>query len=708
MVALFYGRDIPLRHLRDQCHVDRQGTSLFSIGEAAKAIGLKVSAAKASFEAFAEARPFPAVVNWNRKHFVVCHDVDRKERVHVADPAYGATKITRAAFEKAWLDANGDGEGWLLLFEPTPAFYATDATAEETKSSRWRILRHLQPYQRFLWQIIGGLLIASVLQFTLPFLTQAVVDKAIAWNDATLLKVLLLGQLLLFAGRASSDVIRSWMLLHIGNRINIAMLSDFLARLSGLPLSYFDGKRTGDLFQTVSDHQRIQVFLAGSLPAGLFSILSLLVFSLVFAWESTLLFALFITGTVIQIAWILAFSRARAEVDYHRFAVASENTASLMGLFSAMPEIKLNGASSRIRRKWEAIQARTFRLGIRGMSIEQFQTYGSTTISELKNIVIMFFTASAVLRGEMTVGVMLSVQFVLGQLSQPVSDLMNFIRSRQDALLGMQRIEGIVSRDPEETEETASIRIESALADVRLDHVSFRYGGTRSPLALQDVSITFPQGCVTAIVGASGSGKTTLLKLLLRYYEPTSGDIFLGNDPMASVRHTDLRRRCGVVLQDGTIFSDTVERNIAPGDDAVDEERLRTALRIANLEPVIAGLQLGLKTVIGPDGVGLSGGQRQRILIARAIYKNPDIYLFDEATSALDAHNERVIMTNLMNELAGKTVIISAHRLSTVRRADQIFFLEKGKIVENGTHDALVETRGRYFGLIKDQLDLSG
>lgn len=708
MVALFYGRDIPLRQLRDRCHVDRQGTSLFSIGEAAKAIGLKVSAAKASFEEFAEARPFPAIVNWNKKHFVVCHDVDRKERVHVADPAYGATKIVRAAFEKAWLDANGDGEGWLLLFEPTPAFYAEDATSADTKSSRWRILRHLQPYQRFLWQIIGGLLIASVLQFTLPFLTQAVVDKAIAWNDATLLKVLLLGQLLLFAGRASSDVIRSWMLLHIGNRINIAMLSDFLARLSGLPLSYFDGKRTGDLFQTVSDHQRIQVFLAGSLPAGLFSILSLLVFSLVFAWESTLLFALFITGTVIQIVWILAFSKARAEVDYHRFAVASENTASLMGLFSAMPEIKLNGASSRIRRKWEAIQARTFRLGIRGMSIEQFQTYGSTTISELKNIVIMFFTASAVLRGEMTVGVMLSVQFVLGQLSQPVSDLMNFIRSRQDALLGMQRIEGIVSRDPEETEETASIRIESACADIRLDHVSFRYGGTRSPLALQDVSITFPQGCVTAIVGASGSGKTTLLKLLLRYYEPTSGDIFLGNDPLSSVRHSDLRRRCGVVLQDGTIFSDTVERNIAPGDDAVDEERLRAALRIANLEPVIAGLQLGLKTVIGADGVGLSGGQKQRILIARAIYKNPDVYLFDEATSALDAHNERVIMTNLMNELAGKTVIISAHRLSTVRRADQIFFLEKGKIVENGTHDALVETRGRYFGLIKDQLDLSG
>jgi len=708
MIARHFGRDIPLSRLRDECHTDRQGTSLHSIGEGGKAIGLKVSAAKATFDAVAEARPFPFIVNVNEKHFVVCYGIDRRRRVWVADPAFGLVKMPRDLFERSWLGKNGAEEGWLLLFEATPDFYAAgDAAKADDGGLVWQILRHLRPYRGLLWQVVGGLLVASILQFILPFLTRAVVDKAIAGNDSTLLQILLIGQLLLYAGRASTDIIRSWMLLHIGNRIHISMVSGFLARLSALPLAYFDGAKTGDLFQRVGDHQRIQTFLASALPSGLFSMLSLLVFSLVFAWESGTLCALFIGGSALQIGWILVFSRARAAIDYQGFSAASENTASLMSLFTALPEMKINGASRRIRRKWEAIQARLFRLGIRGVTIEQYQSYGATTISEAKNMIIMYVTASAVLRGEMTLGAMLSVQFILGQLAQPVGDVMTFIRSRQDALLGMQRIQGILTREPEETEETASIRVDSAQADIRLDAVSFRYGGSRSPFALQDLSITFASGRVTAIVGASGSGKTTLLKLLLRYYEPVSGEIFLGANPLARVNHTDLRRRCGVVLQDGVIFSDTVARNIATGDEEIDEERLRAAVRIANLEPVLAGLAQGAKTVVGDDGIGLSGGQKQRILIARAVYKNPDVYLFDEATSALDAHNERVIMTNLVNELAGKTVIISAHRLSTVRRADQIYFLEKGRIVENGTHDALVETRGRYFGLIRDQLDLA-
>ncbi|HYC30071.1 MAG TPA: ATP-binding cassette domain-containing protein, partial [Chitinophagaceae bacterium] len=538
------------------------------------------------------------------------------------------------------------------------------------------------------------------------FLTQSIVDVGIVNRNISFINLILLAQLMLFMGRTVGDFLRSWILLHIGTRINISMISDFLAKLARLPISFFDGKITGDLMQRVSDHQRIQAFLNTSITSTLFSFLNLLIFAIILLWYNLLIFTVFISGSVLYILWITIFLKKRRAVDYQKFETLSGNQSNLIQFIQGMPEIKMNNAEKQNRWKWERVQARLFRVSIKGMGLEQYQQIGSAFINELKNILITFIAARAVISGDITLGMMLSVQYIIGQLNGPITELVAFVRSWQDANISLERVGEIFAKPDEESRLAEKITELPPDHSLHIKNVSFRYGGPQSPAVLNDISFSIPHGKVTAIVGASGSGKTTLLKLLLKFYQPTEGRIRISHHDLDHFSHSAWRSQCGVVMQDGFIFSDTIAKNIAVADERIDKERLLYAVKIANIQNFIEDLPLTYNTKIGSDGIGISGGQKQRILIARAVYKDPQFIFFDEATSSLDAENEKIIMENLDTFLKGRTSVIIAHRLSTVKNADQIIVLSRGQIVEQGTHFELTKDRGIYYSLVKNQLEL--
>ncbi|HYF29913.1 MAG TPA: peptidase domain-containing ABC transporter [Chitinophagaceae bacterium] len=709
MIAKYYGKSYTLDTLREKSYIDRQGVSLLGISDAAEAIGLRTTAALATYDALIEEKPFPAIIHWRGNHFIVLHAIDKKGNAHIADPGHGNIKLTRQQFISSWSGSmiNGEKEGMILFFEPSPEFYSQSDTKEKAKYRGMReLIFYVKPYRKFIAQLFLGLLAGSILQFAFPFLTQSIVDLGIYTGDLGFINLILLAQMMLFLGRISGDFIRSWILLHMGTRINISMVSDFLAKLTRLPISFFDGKMTGDLLQRVSDHHRVQSFITSSVTTTLFSLLNLIVFSLILLWYNFLIFSIFIVGSGLYVVWIAIFLKKRRDIDYRRFESLSNTQSGLIQFIHGMPEIKMNNAEKQNRWKWEGQQAKLFKVSISGLSLEQYQQIGSSFINELKNILITFIAARAVITGDITLGMMLSVQYIIGQLNTPITELVTFMRSWQDANISLERIGEVFSRDDEEDGNAERLTSLPAEHSIHLKNVSFRYGGPNTPLVLDDVSFAIPQGKVTAIVGASGSGKTTLLKLLLKFYKPSGGSILIGNHKLDSYMHGAWRSKCGVVMQDGYIFSDTIAKNIAVSAEKVDMDRLVYATKIANIQNFIEELPLTYNTKIGNDGIGLSGGQRQRILIARAVYKNPEFILFDEATSSLDAANEKIIIENLANFFTGKTAVIIAHRLSTVKNAGQIIVLDKGKIVECGTHEELTRSKRAYYTLVKNQLEL--
>ena len=710
MIAAFYGRHYSLERLRQKSRITKEGVSLLGVSEAAESLGFRTMGVSISFEQLCEA-PLPCIVFWNQQHFVVVYDIKKHKNgftVYVADPAGERLKYTQDEFCRNWISTEDEGvpHGIALLLEPSPEFYSYEGETEQRTGFRF-LFSYLRPYKKMVVQLILGLILGSLLLLILPFLSQAVVDIGISTYNLNFVYLVLAAQLVLTFSNATVQFIRGWILLHLGSRINIALISDYLIKLTRMPMGYFDTKMVGDILQRINDHTRIQDYLTNSSLNVLFSFFNIVILGLVLAFYSLKIFAIFIIGSLLYFLWVWLFMKKRAELDHKNFAQQSANQSTVIQLITGMQEIKLNACEQQKRWGWEAIQARLFRIRVKGMALSQYQDSGAIFINQTKNILITALVAKFVIDGEMTIGMMVAVQYIIGQLNSPVDQIIEFARKTQDARLSLDRLSDLQTQEDEATLDDSRIQEIPSGKNLLAGGLYFAYDGTSEGIyVLDDVGIMIPSGKKTAIVGTSGSGITTLLKLFLGYYPPQKGIILLGENRLDNYSRKEWRSRCGIVMQEGFIFSDSIARNIAPAAEIIDKERLLMAATMANLSDFIDSLPLGYNTKIGNDGHGLSQGQKQRILIARAIYKDPEFVFLDEATNALDANNEKVIMENLNKFFKGRTSIIVAHRLSTVRDADQIIVLDKGKVVEVGTHDDLSEKKGAYYHLVKNQLEL--
>ena len=711
MVSKHHGRQHNLALLREYCHITREGVSLLGISDAAEKIGFRTMGVKISYEKLANEVPMPCIAHWKQRHFVVVYGISgkKKDKVKVADPAHGLLTYSRAEFEKAWASTSEQGEpmGVCLLLEPTPDFYAAPEELAPKNSFRY-LFAYLKPHHKLLMQLMLGMLLGSLLQLIFPFLTQSVVDVGINTRDLNFITLVLIAQLVLFFSQTAIEFIRSWILLHISTRINISLISDFLIKLMKLPIGFFDSKMIGDLMQRIGDHSRIESFLTASSLQILFAVVNLAVFAIVLGIYNVGILLVFLAGSLLYTLWVLVFMKKRRELDFKRFAQMAGNQSNLIQMITGMQEIKLNNCEKQKRWEWEKIQARLFRVNIKGLALNQYQQAGAAFFNQSKNILISFMAAYAVVQGEMTLGMMMAVQYIIGMMNAPVDQMIGFIRSAQDAKISLERLGEVHLRDDEEPLSEQNLKIHELDTDqsIELSELSYQYDGPRSPLVLDKVNLIIKQNKVTAIVGTSGSGKTTLLKLLLGFYKPVEGEIRVGPFRLENLSSSMWRSKVGAVMQDGYIFSDTIAGNISISEEQLNMSKLLHASRVANILEHIETLPLGFNTMIGQEGVGLSQGQKQRILIARAVYKDPQFIFFDEATNALDANNEKVIMENLNEFFKGRTVVVVAHRLSTVKNADQIVVLEKGRIIEQGTHQQLTKLKGSYYKLVKNQLEL--
>jgi len=703
MIAKHFGRNYKQQTLNKMCGINREGVSLLGISDAAEKIGFRTLGVKLNSEQLKEAE-LPCILHWRQYHFVVLYKI-KNHKYYMADPAAGLVMLDEADFNRSWQADKENTEGIALLLAPTPQFYEQED--EKGSEVRWSfLLRYLITYRKLVIQLLFGLGIGSLLQLITPFLTQSIVDIGINTRNLNFIYIILIAQIALIIGRVSVEFIRSWILLHISTRVNISILTDFLIKLMKLPMSFFDTKMTGDIMQRMSDQKNIQTFLTGSTLTTVFSMFNLLVFSVVLAYYNISIFFVFAISSTLYTAWIVLFLKRRRALNYKSFEVSAKNQSSIVQLIGGMQEIKLNNCEQQKRWEWEHIQARLFKFNVKTLALSQYQQGGATFINEGKNILITFLSAEAVINGNLTLGAMVAVQYIVGQLSSPIEQLLGFIQGFQDAKISLERLNEIHQMQDEEPANREWNHILPENKSLSLNNLTFRYPGAGNEPVLENVNLHIPQGKTTAIVGMSGSGKTTILKLLLRFYEPQKGDIKVGDQQINNIGFKTWRSQCGVVMQDGFIFSDNIERNIAVGDEYPDKVKLRHAIKVANIQDFIDGLPLGLNTKIGAEGNGISQGQRQRMLIARAVYKDPQYLFFDEATNALDANNERVIMNNLQEFFTGRTVIIVAHRLSTVSNADNIIVLDKGHIIEQGTHLELTSLKGDYYRLVKNQLEL--
>lgn len=712
MVAKYYGKSYSLQTLRERSFITRQGVSMLGISEAAESIGFRTNGVKITLSQLKKEAPLPCILHWNQNHFVVLYKIKR-DKFYIADPGSTLVRYNENEFSSCWISNTRAGEnaGTALFIFPGPSFYESDeeSLVDEKEKNNKRLsffFRYLQPFKREFGQIMLGMLTVSILQIIMPFLTQSLVDTGIRDSNMSFITLILIAQLVIFIARLSVDFIRSWILLHVNTRINIALISDFLAKLMRLPIRYFDTKNIGDIMQRISDHNRIESFMTGSSISTLFSFANFIVFAFVLAYYSLHILCIFIFGNGLYVIWVLAFMKKRRELDSKHFSQSAGEQSNLFQLVTGMQEIKLNNCETEKRWQWERIQIKLFKISIDGLALQQYQQIGTAFFSQTTNIIISFLAARAVVTGEMTLGMMMSLTYIVGQLSSPVEQLISFSRAFQDAKISLERLGEIHEKNDEVEKSEMKSMILPDNHSISIEHLYFSYDGADRDYVLKDINLVIPEKKVTAIVGASGSGKTTLIKLLLGFYIPNNGSIKIGDTPIHMINPHVWRQNSGSVMQDGFIFSESIAKNIAVGYESIDKIRLRHSVKVANISSYIDSLPLGFNTKIGMEGNGISQGQRQRILIARAVYKNPQYIFLDEATNALDANNEKEIMENLNSFYEGRTVVIVAHRLSTVRNADNIIVLDQGKIVEEGTHEELTAKRGIYYSLVKNQLEL--
>lgn len=715
MVCRHFGRSMAIQKLRALCHIDRGGVKLLAISEAAEKIGLRTTGVKISLDQLHQAE-LPCILHWGQNHFVVLYKIKKAannpllrrrqgEVYYIADPGMGLLTLNQEQFTAKWYSHKEVTSGIALLISATPSFYHHEDDKVE-KVSWLSILRYFYQYKKLFVQLALGLGIGTILSLITPFLTQAIVDVGVNTRNINFVYLILIAQVMLFIGSTSVNFIRSWILLHISTRINLSILTDFLIKLMKLPMSFFETKTTGDIMQRMNDQRTIETFLTGTTLNTLFSIINLVVFTVVLVWYNAIIFAVSLTFTVLYAAWIFMFLKRRRELNYKQFDNSSSNQSNIVELVNGMQEIKLNNCEQQKRWGWEHIQAKLFKYKVQNLSLNQFQQGGSMFINQAKNILITFLSVKAVIDGHITLGGMMAIQYIVGQVSSPIEQMLGFVQAYQDAKISLERLNEIHELEDEEPIEKHWLHELPANKTISIKNLTFRYPGAGNEPVLQDINLIIPKGKTTAIVGMSGSGKTTILKLLLRFYEAEKGEIMVGPTHLNQLAFKPWRAACGIVMQDGFIFSDTIENNIAVGDEYPDQQRLQQAVKVANIADFIADLPFGLHTKIGTAGSGISQGQKQRLLIARAVYKNPDYLFFDEATNALDANNERIIMDNLNEFFTGRTVVVVAHRLSTVSNADNIIVMDKGRIIEQGTHQQLAALKGEYYGLVKNQLEL--
>ena len=706
MICKHFGREYSLDFLSKLCFATNEGVSLLGIDDAANKLGLKTLCVKASMDEL-DKISLPAILHWNQKHFVVLYKIKKGRKYYIADPGKGLTTHTNKEMQEHWLSTNSKGVAMML--EPTPHFYDTKNASgvgeKEIHSFRF-LYGYVRRYYKYFGMIAVGLALGSIIQLVLPFLTQAIVDKGIKHQDLNIILLILFGQLMLTISRTVIDFLRRWILLRISMKINISLISDFFIKLLKLPMSFFDTKLMGDLMQRMNDHGRVNNFLTQNVLNIVFSLLTLIVFSVVLVIYDKLVFLAFLIGSMLYGVWVALFLKRRKVIDYELFEQQAINNNRTYEFITSMQEIKLQDCEQRKRQEWEHIQKDLFKIQQKSLRLQQQEEAGGIFINELKNIAITVMSAAAVIEGNMTQGMMLAVQYIIGQLCSPVEQLMDFFYSLQDVKISLERINEIHSMEDENGKAGLLTSIKQKSKGINIQNVIFKYNPHVLTKTIDHVDIQIPQGKVTAIVGASGSGKTTLIKLILGYYSVIEGRICIGSTNINDVNKQWWRRQCGVVMQDGVIFSESIARNIAVDDAEIDQVRLLEAAKISCIFDYVMGLPLKFDTKIGRDGIGLSQGQKQRILIARAVYKNPEYIFLDEATNSLDANNERKIVENLDRFYKGKTVVIVAHRLSTVKNADQIVVIDHGKVVETGTHDTLTLKRGAYFQLVKNQLEL--
>ena len=710
MVCKYFGREYSLDSLSKLCFASTEGVSLLGINEAANILGLHTTCARGATMMLGEV-PLPCILHWNQNHFVVLYKIKKGKKFYVADPGKGLVTYNLEEFKKHWIStsSNGEDKGIAMFLETTPTFFTYKVEGEENikeKRSFRFLFGYVKKYRKYFGQIVLGLVVGSVLQLVLPFLTQSIVDVGIKNQNIDFVWLILLGQLMLTISRTAIDFIRRWLLLHISLRINISLVSDFFIKLLKLPMSFFDTKLMGDLMQRMNDHSRVNNFLTQQTLNITFAMLTFVVFSVVLFFYNKLVFAIFLLGSILYGGWMTLFLKRRKVLDYELFEQQAINNNKTYEFITSMQEIKLQDCEQRRRWEWEDTQVDLFGVQMKSLKLQQTQEAGSIFINEVKNIIITVVAATAVIHGQMTLGMMLAVQYIIGQLNSPVEQLMNFFYSLQDVKISLERINEIHQMDDENGRVGLQTSIEDKSEGIDIKDVMFKYDPHALRKTIDDVNIHIPQGKVTAIVGASGSGKTTLIRLILGYYPVLDGKIAIGNTDINTLNKRWWRRQCGVVMQDGVLFSESIARNIAVDDGDIDKERLLKAAEIACIKDYVMALPLKFNTKIGRDGVGLSQGQKQRILIARAVYKNPDYIFLDEATNSLDANNERSIVENLDKFYKGKTVVIVAHRLSTVKNADQIVVIDHGKVVEIGNHESLTAKRGAYYNLVKNQLEL--
>ncbi len=704
MVFKFYGQLVSIHKIRKLCQTTKNGVNMLGISKAAEKLGFRTYGVRLNLEQLAEVE-LPCILHWNQNHLVVLYKI-KKGKYFIADPATGLVSYGEKEFAGNWYSTKELHSGLSLLLSPSPNFYQLDDEETELTLEWGKMFRYFFRYKKLFLQLVLGMVLGTVLQLITPFLTQSIVDIGINTKNISFINLILIAQLMLFVGASSVSFIRSWIMLHISTRVNISILTDLLIKIMKLPMSFFDLKTHGDLMQRMSDQQRIEAFLTGDTLNTLFSLINMLIFGTLLVIYNKIIFVVFFVATILYTLWILFFMKFRRELDHKRFKIGSENQTYMVEMIQSIKDIKLNNAQKQKRWGWEALQAKLFQFKVKSLALSQYQSLGSMAINQAKGILITFISAKAVIDGEITLGGMMAIQYIVGMVNGPVESLLSFMQSYQDAKISMERLNEIYETEEEEDIRKDYLSRLPTQRDIEIRNLTFRYYGAGNEPIFNKLNLTFPSGKTTAIVGTSGSGKTTILKLLLRFYDYEEGEILIGGKRLEQLDFTLWRDTCGAVLQDNYIYADTIERNIAINDEFPNEERLQNAITIANLDEFITEQPFGISTKIGTGGKGVSQGQRQRLMIARAVYKEPEFIFLDEATNSLDANNEKVIIENLDRFFQNRTVVVVAHRLSTVKNADNIVVIEKGVIVEQGTHLELTQLKGRYFELVKNQLEL--